>query len=409
MKNLSYVAVGALLVTGLAFGADSPQFRGPHRDGRFLDTGLLEQWPEGGPPVAWIAEGLGKGYASASVVGDTIYVPGMLGEEGYISVLDLNGSVKEKFPYGRETQDKRAPGPRSTPTIDDNRLYLMSGLGVVGCYQIPEGTPLWKVDVLDRFKGENISWSIAESLLVDGDLVICTPGGPDASVAALNKRTGETVWTSKGLSEPSAYCSPDVIERGDRRIIVTMTQKSVVGLDAATGDVLWTHPHETEYDIHAVTPLYSDGMLYYTAGYKSGGGMLELSADGSNITPRWTDKHLDCQHHGVVLVDGYVYGTSHGSRSGLVCLELETGKVMWTADYVKQGVVVYADGMLYIYEGPKNGTVRLAKASPTAFESAGAFTVTEGTDNHWAHPTIAGGRLYIRHGDVLIAYTIASQ
>ena len=408
MKSLVCVVAIVLVMAGIAGAADSPQFRGPHRDGKFPEKGLLKQWPDSGPPVAWVATGIGRGYASVSVVGDTIYVPGMLeGNKGYLLVLDLEGNIKGKFPYGNETLDKQAPGPRSTPTIDNDRLYLISGLGVVTCFQLPGCQILWQMDILKRFDGKKITSALAESLLVDGDHLICTPGGPDASVVALNKITGDTVWRSQGLSEPSAYCSPDVFEVGGRRVIVTMTAKSVVGLDASLGTVLWTHPHETEYDIHAVTPVFADGMLYYTGGYGSGGGMLELSPDGSGITPTWRDENLDCQHHGVVLLDGYLYGTGH-KNSALMCLELKTGKLMWNTREVRQGAVVYADGMLYVYEGPKKGVVSLVKASPGGFERTGAFKVVEGTDNHWAHPTIAGGRLYVRHGNALMAYEIGA-
>jgi outer membrane protein assembly factor BamB len=409
MKNLTCVAMGALMLMAVADAADSPQFRGPNRDGKFPETGLMKAWPEGGPPIAWVAKGVGKGYASASVVGDTIYVPGTLDDnQGYVFVFDLEGTMKGKIRYGEETQDKQAPGSRSTPTIEEDRMYLISGLGVVSCIKLPEGSILWQVDTLARFNGKNIQWSIAESPLIEGNTVLCSPGGPDASVAALDKMTGETVWTSKGLSEPSAYCSPDVIVHNGRRIVVTMTAKLVVGLDAKTGEVLWTHPHETDYDIHAVTPVYADGMLYYTAGYKSGGGMLQLSEDGSSVAPKWTDKNLDCQHHGVVLLDGYIYGTAHGSGKGMVCLELESGKMMWNTREVRQGVTVFADGLFYVYEGPKRGIVHLIEASPKGYELKGAITITEGegTDKHWAHPTIAGGRLYVRHGDALIAYDV---
>ena len=342
-----------------------------------------------------------------SVVGDTIYASGMEGKQGNLTLLDLDGNVKGKFAYSEETQDKQAPGPRSAPTIDGDRLYLMSALGEVTCFKLPACEILWQVNVLERFGGKQIQWTIAESLLVDGAHLICTPGGPDASVAALDKMTGDTVWQSQGFSEPSAYCSPDVFDIGGNRVIVTMTAKSVVGLDAASGKVLWTHPHETDYDIHAVTPVFADGMLYYSAGYGSGGGMLEVSADGSSVTPKWTDKKLDCQHHGVVLLDGYIYATGHKGKA-LVCLELKTGKVMWETRDVSQGVTVYADGMLYVYEGPKKGIVSLVKAQPSGFERTGSFAVTEGDDKHWAHPTIAGGRLYVRHGDALIAYDIAA-
>jgi len=409
MKTFAVALVAGMVLAGAAAAADSPQFRGPHRDGTFPETGLLKEWPLEGPPVAWVADGIGAGYASVSVVGSSIYVPGMLeDQQGVLFVLDLAGNIQGRYPYGPETLIKQAPGARSTPTIDGDRLYLISGLGVITCFQLPGCAILWQVDTMKRFNGTMIQWAIAESPLIDGENVICTPGGPDASVAALNKMTGETVWTSKGWSEPSAYCSPDVFEVGGRCIIVTMTAKSVVGVDAATGAFLWSHPHETDYDIHAVTPVLHDRMLYYTGGYGSGGGMLLLSEDGSSITPQWADKNLDCQHHGVVLVDGYIYGTAHKNRN-LMCLELETGKLVWETQEVRQGAVVYADGMLYVYEGPREGTVSLVKATPEGFSRAGAFQVTLGDGNHWAHPVVSGGRLYIRHGGVLIAYDIAAK
>jgi len=333
----------------LAQAADSPQFRGPERTGVFPETGLLKSWPETGPPVAWIAKGLGRGYSSVSVANESLYVTGMLDEDqGYLFVLNTGGAIERRFPYGKETLDKQAPGVRSTPTIDGDRLYLLSALGVVYCIDPGEQKTRWEVNILERFKAENNQWNLAESLLVDGDRVICTPGGPDAGVAALNKMTGETIWTTKGLSDMASYCSPIIVNHKGRRILLTETAKLVVGIDADTGNLLWTHDHPTDYDIHAVTPLYKDGLVYFTGGYGSGGGALELSPDGSAITVKWTDKSLDCQHDGVVLVDGYLYGTGH-KTSELMCLEMATGKVMWRTKEVRQGVVVYADGMLYVY------------------------------------------------------------
>ncbi len=409
-REFALVMVMCLVGAGDGYAADSPEFRGPNRDGEFPETGLLKEWPEGGPPLVWVAKGLGKGYSSPSIVGDTIYVTGMLEDkQGYVFELDLDGVEKSKILYGEETQDMEAPGARSTPTIDGNRLYLMSGLGVVYCFEREGRKKLWEVDTVDRFGGQTITWSIAESVLVDGNRLICTPGGPDASVVALDKMTGETIWTSKGLSDASGYCSADIIEHRGRRIIITMTAKYVVGLDAGSGQVLWKHSHPMKYDIHAVTPVYADGMLYFTAGGEAGGGMLELSPDGAEITLKWTDKNLDCLHHGVVLVDGFIYGTNEQKRGRLICLELKTGRMMWSTNEIKQGAVIYADGMFYVYEGPKAGVVSLIQATPEGLERTGSFQVSEGTDNHWAHPAIAGGRLYIRHGDALIAYDIKAD
>jgi len=408
--RFSIAAAILLVVPALIAGAgDSPQFGGPDRNGKFEEQGLLKAWPEGGPPVAWMAKGLGKGYSAVSVVDGKIYLSAMLDDEmGHVFVLSLDGVIERKIPYGKETLDKQAPGARSTPTIDGARLYLLSALGGLYCIDLTQDKILWEVNVLERFKAENNTWNLAESVLIDDDRVICTPGGPDAGVVALNKMTGETVWATKGLSDKASYCSADIVEHNGHRILLTELAKMVVGIDPDTGTLLWTHEHITDYDIHAVTPIYNNGLVYYTGGYGSGGGVLELSEDGTSVTSKWTDKKLDCQHHNVVLVDGYLYGTGHKSNA-LMCLEMATGKLMWSTKEVRQGVVVYADGMLYVYEGPKAGIVDLVKPQPSGFERTGSFKVTEGTDKHWAHPVIAKGRLYIHHGDTLIAYDVTAK
>lgn len=394
----------------LAYAGDSPQFRGPNRDGKFDEQGLLKAWPENGPPVAWVANGLGKGYASAAVVNGKIYVPGMLEEDaGYVFVLNAaDGAIERRIAYGKETLTKEAPGPRSTPTVDGDRLYLISGLGVLYCIDLAKGEKQWEVNVLDRFGGENATWNLAESVLVDGNRVICTPGGEHGVMAALDTMTGETIWATQGLVDRAAYCSPTIITHAGRRILLTVTGKFVVGADAETGVLLWTFEQQTPWSIHAVTPLYQDGLIYYVGGSGVGGGAIELSQDGSAVTSKWTDTNLDCLHYGVVLVDGYLYGTGE-KHNYLMCLEMATGKLMWSSKEVRQAVVEYADGMLYTYEGPKTGIVSLVKPTPNGFERTGTFTVTEGTDKHWAHPTIANGRLYIRHGDALVAYNVAAK
>ncbi len=407
-KEFLLIALLAIMTT-IITAAETPRFRGPEGDGKFTATGLLKEWPADGPPIAWTVEGLGGGYSSASVVDEKIYVTGMTpDQQGHLYILDLQGAQLGKITYGPETQDDQATGPRATPTIDGDRAYLLSGLGVVYAIDVSKGSVLWQVNILERFGAENITWTFAESVLLDGDKVICTPGGAKGVVVALNKMTGETVWAMTELQDKASYCTPGIITHNGRRILVTMTASNVLGMDPETGKLLWSHPHKTDYDIHAVTPVYDNGLLYYTSGYGSGGGALELSEDGSAVTQRWTDKTLDCQHHGVVLLNGYIYGVAHKSRD-MVCLELATGKVMWTSREVTQGNTVYADGMLYIYEGPKMGRVSLVKPAPEGLDLKGQFKVTAGTEKHWAHPTIANGMLLIRHGDALIAYNIKQK
>ena len=409
MRKLTLIITVMVFMVGAACAEDVTQFRGPGRDGRFQESGLLKEWPSGGPPVIWVARGLGRGYSSVSVVDDTIYLTGKEGDgQGYLYLLDLDGNVKKRVAYGKETDNAQAPMSRSTPTIDGDRAYVTSAPGVVSCFRIPDATKLWEVDMMKRFGGKLPTWHIAESVLIDGNRLICTPGGPDASVVALDKVTGETVWTSKGLSDGASYCSAVIAEHGGRRLILTMTAKYVVGLVAETGEVLWKHMHETDYDIHAVAPVYHDGLVFYTGGYGSGSGALELSPDARTVTPRWKDTTLDCQHHGVVFLDGYIYGTGH-KTSELLCLDMKTGKIVWRTREVRQGATVFADGMLYVYEGPRRGIVSLVKATPAGYQRTGSFEVTEGSDNHWAHPTIANGRLYIRRGNALMAYDVAAK
>lgn len=409
MKKTILVAAVITVVILAKATAETPRFRGPEGDGKFTATGLLKEWPADGPPVAWTVEGLGGGYSSASVVDGKIYVTGMTpDQQGHLYSIDLQGKLLGKITYGPETQDEQATGPRATPTIDGDRAYLLSGLGVVYAIDLAKGSVLWQVNILERFGAENITWTFAESVLLDGDKIICTPGGAKGVVVALNKMTGETLWAMTELQDKASYCAPGIITHNGRRILVTMTAGNVLGMEPETGKLLWSHPHKTDYDIHAVTPVYGNGLVYYTSGYGSGGGALELSEDGSTVTQKWTDKTLDCQHHGVVLLDGYIYGVAHKSRD-MVCLELATGKVMWTSRDVTQGNTVYADGMLYIYEGPKMGRVSLVKPSPEGLDLKGQFKVTAGTEKHWAHPTIANGMLLIRHGDALIAYNIKQK
>jgi outer membrane protein assembly factor BamB len=266
------------------------------------------------------------------------------------------------------------------------------------------------VNIFDRFKGPTTEWDLAECLLVDGDRVICTPGGPDAVMAALDKKTGDTVWVTTGMTDMTSYVPPLLVKHHQRRIILTETSKFLIGVDADTGALLWKHEHLTQYDIHAVTPVYKDGSVYYVAGYKSGGGLLDLAKDGASYTVRWLDTELDCQHHGVMLVDGYLYGTTHHRGGGqMVCLDWATGKVMWTSKEITQANMEYADGLLYAYEGPTKGIMSLIKPSSAGLERVGQFAVTDGTKEHWAHPTIAHKRLYIRHGDALACYDIAAK
>jgi len=400
-RKIKVVVLTIVLAASVAGAADWPQFRGPTRDGLSPETGLMKRWPAGGPKELWSVDGLGIGFSSVAVVDGMVYTTGLIGKEGILFAFDLQGNPKWKVGYGPEWAGSH-PGVHTTPTIDGDRLYLMSGMGRIACHNAKTGEHIWHSDTLPRFSGKNIRWGIAESVLIDGEKVICTPGGRGASVVALNKMNGKTIWTSKGLGEPSGYCSPIAIDVGSKRIVLTLLQQSLVGIDITNGKVLWTHPNKVSYDINAVTPVYRNGLIYVTNGYRQGGHIFELSADGTSLEKKWSEKSMDVHHGGVVLVDGCIHGA--GTKGTWCCLDLETGKVKFTARLVGKGSAIYVDGLMYGYG--ENGRVGLIKINPDGYEMISSFEVTRGSAEHWAHPAISDGRLYIRHGDVLMCYDI---
>jgi outer membrane protein assembly factor BamB len=340
-------------------------------------------------------------------VDGAVYITGMDEQkQGHLFAFNTDGSQKWKTPYGPE-MDKTGPavaGTRGSACVSSDRIFVMSSFGKLIIFERENGKLLKTIDLLELSGAKQARFGFAECVLVDDNKIICTPGGPDASLMAIDKETGKKIWQTKGLSQQSAYCSSRLIRHGDQRLVITLVEKGIVAVDPDTGKVHWQHEQPNRFGVRSSPSLYADGMIYFCAGGGSGGMQLALSDDGTSVTPTWTDKTLDPQMHGVVLLDGGIYGTAQSGNKGLVCLDWKTGKVLWNAPEVKMGVVVSADSMLYVYNA--NGTVFLVKPSPNAFEPVSQFTVSGGTGEHWAHPTIANGRLYIRHGEALMAYDI---
>ncbi len=407
MQRHTIIAVigGLLLATSITFGEDWPQWRGPHRDGKSRETGLLKHWPEAGPTMLWSYDDLGHGYSSVSIVSDTIYTTGAVDKIGYLYALGLDGKFKWKVKYGSEL-NRGYNGSRTTPTIVDGLIYVMSDAGDITCISVKKQKKVWGFNALIKFNGKNPRWNIAESVLVDGDNVICTPGGPDASVVALNRKTGETVWTSKGHSDTSSYCSPLLVREDKKDLIVTCTSKTVVALAPKTGEILWREPIKNMYSIHPNTPIYWKGCLYITTGYDGKGFLLELSDDGKKVKRKWEDSKLNTHHGGVVRIGDYVYGTNHRGR--WICLSLKTGKAQYEVKGIGKGSLTSAEGMLYCY-AEKRGTVALVRADPKKYDVVSQFKITKGKAQHWAHPVVCGGRLYIRYEKVLMAFDIKAK
>jgi outer membrane protein assembly factor BamB len=406
------VAAGVLLLLSQApaFAGDWPQFRGPERDAKSTDTNLLKKWPEDGPKLLWTKTGLGAGYTQAIVAGGMIYVTGSTDNEGCVHAFDLDGNPRWRESYGPTFPGARGryAGARSAPTVSGDRLYVAGSGGHLVCLDAKSGKRIWSVDFFKKFGVAQARWGFAESVLVDGNNVLLTTGGKTLMVA-FHRKTGRVVWTTDGIRDASSYCSPLIVERGRTRQIVTISHAHVVGIDAKTGKLIWKHPFTGgRRSNHATTPVYADGLLFCSAGYGKGSEILKLAKNGKSVATRTVLKKPDNHHGNLVLVDGHVYGTGHQNGGQWVCVELATGRIKWEARGVGKGSVSCADGMLYCY-GERDGRVALVRPSTRGFEEVSTFTVTAGSGEHWAHPTIAGGRLYIRHGDALMAYDVTAR
>ncbi len=388
--------------------ADSPQWRGTNRDGKYTETGLLAEWPAEGPKPLWTVEGIGEGFSSVAVAKGAIFTTGKTPDthRGLLSSFNLDGGLNWRTDYGAEWEGQQ-PGTRCCPSVNDGRIYLLSGHGILVCADATSGGPVWQKDIAKEFGGTAPMCGFAESLLIDGGIVICTPGGKDAAVVALNKLTGQTVWTTVGFSEQSAYCSPILVERGGLRLVVTLTAQSLVGIDANTGKMIWRQPFDENEDLqnHSVSPVYASGLLYATSGHRKGGRMYALSMDGREVTLKWEDAVLNTLHGGMVFVDGFIYGSNCAQR--WVCLRASDGTVMYREPGLGMGSIVYAEGNLYCY-GEK-GTLGLVRANPDSFAMVSSFKIAAGEGQHWAHPVISDGRLYVRHGDTLSAFDIRAK
>jgi hypothetical protein len=330
----------------------------------------------------------------------------MLGERGILFAFDRNGRKLWQIDYGKEwTGDY--PGARSTPTVVGDLLYLESGQGKVICLDSNTGEIQWSVDLLQQFEAENIRWGMTESLLVDGDRVIATPGGPRHNLVALNRLNGRVVWTSRGNGEPAAYCSPILVAHNNTRLIISMTAESIIAVDADTGVFYWSTPQHQTNKIHANTPLYFDGKILASSASEdshSGLVLLQLSRDGKSADVLWRNQRYRNLMGGVILRDRHAYG-SHYRRSHWSAVDLQTGEFSHHSRELGGGAVIYADDLFYCYS--EDGELALVDASPKSFEILSSFEITRGSGRHWAHPVIRAGRLYLRHGDVLMVYDIA--
>ena len=386
-----------------------PQFHGPSRDNISRETLLLKQWPPDGPTLLWTATDIGDGFATVAVANRLIYTTGNIGDDTVITALNLDGSLEWTAKNG-PAYKRSTPGTRGTPTIDNARVYHENADGDIVCLDAKTGKTIWSLNMLEKFHGRNITWGLAESLLVDRNNLICTPGGESVGMVALDKNTSETVWVCKGTNDKPGYCSPIVFEYKGIRQIVTMLARSVIGVNADNGALLWQFEHITPYDENINVPIFHNGCIFVST-QTTGSRLLRLDvkAEKVDVEQLWHSQQLENQHGGVLLVDGCLYGTCrYNTQAPWACLDIKTGKRLYSDPGIGRSSLTCADGMLYALNHKR--TVALVRPSPHALQIVSRFTIPSGGRGPtWAHPVVCNGRLYIRHGNFLYCYDVEGK
>jgi outer membrane protein assembly factor BamB len=368
------------------------------------EEGLLKSWPKNGPELLWKYENIGNGYSSPVFTSDGIFVTGEIKGVGYLFAFDSKGTFQWKQEYGKEWSD-RFPGSRSTPTVVNNLIYVCSGLGNISCFDSENGNKKWSVEMINDLNGTNIIYGYSMSPVVDEDLLFCSPGGEESNIVALNRFTGEVVWVSKAKGELPGYGSPIIVKLPTRKILVAFTEYALLGLDTKDGKLLWSHKLSDYGEIPCNQPIYEAGYIYYVAGAGNGAGKLKLSDDGTTISEIWINEDFDTYFGGFCKVGNFIYGSSQNQRVWK-SLDTNTGKETGELDFNK-GASISANGMLYFYN--ERGQMGLVKPNGGKPELISSFKIDQGTREHFAFPAINKGKLYIRHGNVLLAYNISEE
>ncbi|HCC52611.1 MAG TPA: hypothetical protein DEQ30_11595 [Porphyromonadaceae bacterium] len=400
MKKIFFIFIPFLALNLSA--QDNIQWRGTDRTGIYKETGLMKSWPADGPEMIWFYDGLGEGHSSVAIAGDKIYSTGLVDGKGHLFVFDMEGKLVKKKAYGPEWNTS-FNGSRATPTIDNGKIYLYSGTGNLICLDENSLNELWVKNIVDDFKGSNIRWGVNESPLVVDDKVFITPGGPENNVVALNKNTGEVIWSCAGEGDLPAYCSPLYLKDQQTPQLVTITTKHILGIDVKTGKKLWSYPYNNQRNIHPNTPVYHDNMLLCVFGYNKGSIMLRLSDGGNKAELVWENKEFDSKTGGAVKIGDYAYGSGDHNKYWF-CVDWKTGKTMYKDNTIAVGAVIANENMLYCYSD--KGEMALVGATPEKFDIVSKFSITMGTEQHWAHPVLYKGIMYVRHGNTLMAYKV---
>lgn len=421
----SSVAAGLLIVLtmcAISSAADPtswPRFRGPNGGGVCLETGLLQAIPEGGPELLWKIDGLGVGYSSLSIADGRLFTMGDRQQDGQQSqcVIAYDLQTQDEL-WSRRVGPPHRDGPRCTPTLDGERLYALGTNADLVCLRAASGQIVWKRNLVDDFGGKMMSvWKFSESPIVDGDQLVCTPGGPQATMVALDKKTGELIWKcampdigSRG-KDGAGYATIVVAEIEGVRQYITIVGRGAIGVEATSGQFLWGYNRIANRVANIPSAVVRDNLVFVTTSYSTGSALLRLTRSGRqfDVEERYFlgPDQFENHHGGVVLLGDYLYGGDGFNSGRPVCLEFETGRIVWKPEQPGQGsaAVLYADGQLY-FRYDKDGLVALIEATPDSYRLNGTFKAPTGGGPAWPHPVIHDGRLYLRHKDLLMCYDV---
>jgi outer membrane protein assembly factor BamB len=382
---------------------DWPQWRGPSRDGRSVETGLLKAWPSSGPPLVWKAAGAGEGYSSFATSGGRLYTLGARGNQEFVIAFDAaTGKQVWATPHGRRFGNDRGDGPRGTPTIEAGRVYAFGASGDLSVLDANTGKIFWNVNVLEKFGGSNIQWGLSESPLVLSDRILINAGGKGASVIALKKTDGSLIWKSQ--NDEAGYSSAVLHEAGGVREAIFFTGQRALGVDVEDGRLLWSYNRVANGTANIATPLVRGNRVFLSSDYGTGAALLELTPAGGGVTAKeiYFTNEMRNHHASSILVGEHLYGFSSAI---MTAMHFDTGKVAWRDRSVGKGSLVFADDRLYVYS--EGGVVGLVEPSPEGYREHGRFTIKTGSLPTWAHPVVSGGKLFLRDQDTIYAYNVA--
>lgn len=396
-------------LAGVDLGAEAewPCFNGARRDNKSLETGLLESWPDGGPELAWACRGIGAGYSSVSLIDGVVFTMGNKGQSEAVIALDAGTGEKIwSTPIAAASQPSAGEGPRSTPTVFGDAVYALGARGDLVCLDVNSGELRWRRNILDEFAGAYPGWGVCESVLIDQGRLICTPGGKEATLVALQPDSGDLIWkTLLPDQDRAAYASATMTEVGGIRQYVQFTAAGTVGVRADDGEFLWRNNRASNPSANCSSPLVVDDLVFSASNYGNGGALVRLAASSKSVDAElvYHTRHMQSHHGDMAIVDGYVYGSSNPGV--LVCLELASGEVQWRDRSVGKGALTYADGRIYLRG--EQGPVALIEATPEGYHEAGRFEQPHRSNKSaWAHPVVAAGRLFLRDQDVLLCYDL---